>query len=130
MAKTTLQEFQMPLLPDPGKGDDNQETLDFSMRLGSTLSRAVESDSRKVPQDWTQRPRRKDGVQLLDFKASRKVSSVTPRSTTDGDQTTRNGAKTSRSRKESRRTSNINTRLSTNANIYITTETVVIWFYI
>ena len=126
MAKASKQEFQMPLLPDPGKADDdNQQTFDFSIRLGSTLARGFENESGKVKRDWTQKPRRKDGFQVLDIRAARKVSSVTPRSTTDGEQTARNGAKTSRSRRESRRTSNINRQTSTYTNPYISgAETV------
>lgn len=109
----------MPLLPDPGKTDENQETLDFSVRLGSTLARDVENENRKIQHNWTQKPKRRDSSLILDLVGPRKVSSVTPRGTLLGEQTSKNGAKTNRSRRESRRTSNV-TRISANTNAYIT----------
>lgn len=120
-------EFQMPILPDPGKADDNQETLDFSVRLGSTLARGFESDRRQLDDALTQKPRRKDGVHGLDLKLSRKVSSVSVKSASNGEQTSRLGGKTSRSRKESRRQSN-NNKLSTTDNTFVIDKETVIFF--
>lgn len=43
--------LQMPQLPDPGRNEDNfveSEKLDFSVRLGSTLARGQEKDSKSL----------------------------------------------------------------------------------
>ncbi|XP_052280239.1 uncharacterized protein LOC127877948 isoform X2 [Dreissena polymorpha] len=113
-----VSEFQMPLLPDPGKNDEAYSgALDFSMRLGSTLAREQSSLLLKA-YDTKQRQRRRDSHSNLQLP-SRKLSIVSPRSLKDADVTPIGGAKVGRGR-NSRRSSN--NRLSTISNTFITVK--------
>ncbi|XP_052796214.1 uncharacterized protein LOC128228758 [Mya arenaria] len=116
-----ISEFQMPILPDPGKGDDlGSEPLDFSVRLGSTLARGLESESRKISRDHSFPSRRRSSCLILPIPERRISTILSPISPKDGDiPGSRSGAKVSRGRRESRRHSN--NRTSTVANIYVTT---------
>jgi len=99
-------EFQMPLLPDPGKGElPGVEPLDFSVRLGNTLARGLDADSRRVEKELTRMCRRQSSSMNLALP-ERKVSGVSPRSPSDTENGFHANARNSHARKVSRRLSN------------------------